>query len=81
MQDLPQKLVQGIFDAHLTTLHETMQGQVTDIEAFNQWASKVAAQCTSTTLAFMFPLTNEQTDGNYIQQDWEDHESDTQPAN
>ena len=84
MQHPPQQVVQAIFDAHLTTLHEVMQGHVTDITAFTEWANRVAAQCTSTTLAFMFPLTDEQIANDHVteyHQDWEDYEQDTQPAN
>lgn len=48
-------MAQKIFDAHLDLIWTAMQGQVTDIEAFNEWANKMAAAHTSTTLAFLYP--------------------------
>ena len=74
--------VQAIYEAHMDTLWTMMEGQVTDVEAFNEWCQKVAAAMTSTTLAFMYPIKKElDTDGTEYKQDWEDYEADTQPAN
>lgn len=69
---------QQIFEAHMDTLWTMMEGQVTDVEAFNQWCQKVAAAMTSTTLAFMYPIKNQLQDENT--HDWEDQESDVQPS-
>lgn len=53
---LPTKQVaQKVFDAHLDLIWEAMKGQITDLEEFNEWATKMAAAHTSTTLAFLFP--------------------------
>lgn len=56
MNGLPTKeIAQKIFDAHLQLIWDSMLGQVTDIEEFNRWSTKIAAAHTSTTLAFLFP--------------------------
>ena len=74
-----QQEAQQIFEAHIDTLWTMMEGQVTDVEAFNQWCSKVAAAMTSTTLAFMYPIKKELTQDENTH-DWEDLESDVQPS-
>ena len=73
-----QQEAQQIFEAHMDTLWTMMEGQVTDVEAFNQWCVKVATAMTSTTLAFMYPIKKELTDENT--HDWEDLEGDVQQA-
>lgn len=56
MNGLPTKeIAQKVYDAHLQLIWDSMVGQVTDIEEFNRWSTKIAAAHTSTTLAFMFP--------------------------
>lgn len=77
-----KELAQAIFEAHMDTLWTMMEGQITDLEEFNKWSSKIAAAMTSTTLAFMFPIKQE-LDNNVTEyhQDWTDHEADTQPIN
>ena len=78
-----QEEAQQIFEAHMDTLWTMMEGQITDVEEFHKWCIKTAAALTSTTLAFMYPIKKELTDEHVTEyhQDWEDHESDTQPAN
>lgn len=71
--------VQAIYEAHMDTLWTMMEGQVTDVEQFNDWCQKVAASMTSTTLAFMYPIKKELADE--PNQNWEDYEADTQPTN